>query len=124
MRLYAWRWLSGLRSAGGTLCWWDPDGFNLSPATPSVTGGSRGSSGCPGGARTGGVSSGTLLVKHLKKKIEIYAEFDSESFKNTPRLGRGGRFSLTQEMALKLIPWQASDTIDRLKGSNFLISIC
>ena len=87
VRLYAWQWLSGLRSAV-RLCW-VPDGFNLSPATPSVTGGSRGSSGCPGGARTGGVSSGTLLVKHLKKKIEIYAEFDSESFKNTPRLGRG-----------------------------------
>ena len=52
-----------IKLGAGTLCW-DPDGFNLSPAPPSVTV-------SQGGARTGGVSSGTLLVKHLKKKIEI-----------------------------------------------------
>ena len=64
---HAWWWLSGLSSG------WDPDGFNLSGATPSVTGGG-GAQWCPGGAPTGGVSSGTLLVKHLKKRTEIYAE--------------------------------------------------
>ena len=48
VRLYAWQWLSGLRSAV-RLCW-DPDGFNLSPATPSVTGGSRGELWLPWGS--------------------------------------------------------------------------
>ena len=46
--------------------------------------------GCPGGARTGGVSSGTLLVKHLKKKTEIYEEFGFEKCPSSGGSGWGG----------------------------------
>ena len=33
----------------------------------------------PGGAWTGGVSSGTLLVKHFKKKTEIHSQILAQS---------------------------------------------
>ena len=61
---------------------WDPDGFNLSGATPSVTGGalSRGS-----------LDRGRFLwhtpCQTLKKKRGIYAEKDEKDFKNAQHTG-------------------------------------